>query len=475
MALPFKNRLIWLIVAFGVVTLLWLIALGVLASAIQSQVQAQEITTHLSPRPYMQLQRELLRLRILVVGDPLAFDLAAVKLQRALVESRFHYAQGASVREKANDEINQRVDEVLAHWDALQPILDTWLANPQDFTARNQLNIALTSAEVEVNEIATEYDFFQTKSNGTLGAATQRLQTRFGFALGALAVFLVAVAGMTYGLILRQQRTEHQLRLSEVDLRQAKEAAEAASRAKSAFLANMSHEFRTPLNAIIGYSEILEDEAEDLGQAGLRSDAVKIKTAGRHLLALVNDVLDLSKIEAGKMQLFVEEFDVAQLVAEVASTIQPLADKNQNTFRVHKPDNLGRMRTDQAKVRQALLNLLNNASKFTERGVVELKVMRGVFPANALDSTEWMVFQITDTGIGMTPEQLQRLFSDFTQGDASTMRKYGGTGLGLALSRRFCQLMGGDIQVESKINQGSVFTMRLPVEIVAAETPTPEG
>jgi GAF domain-containing protein/CheY-like chemotaxis protein len=232
---------------------------------------------------------------------------------------------------------------------------------------------------------------------------------------------------------------------------------EVADRHKSEFLANMSHELRTPLNAIIGYSEMLQEDAADLGAEQFTDDLKKINAAGKHLLELINAVLDLSKIEAGKMELYLETFNVPGLVQDIAAVIQPLAAKNGNRLEVRCPDAIGTMRADLTKVRQALFNLLSNACKFTERGAVSLAVAR-----EAVDGQDWMVFGVSDTGIGMTPEQLSRLFEAFSQADAATTRRFGGTGLGLALSRRLCRMMGGDVTVESEAGRGSTFTIRLP-------------
>jgi len=244
---------------------------------------------------------------------------------------------------------------------------------------------------------------------------------------------------------------------------EAKEAAEAASRSKSTFLANMSHELRTPLNAIIGYSEMLQEEAEAEGNGSAVSDLQKIHAAGRHLLGLINDILDLSKIEAGKMDLYLETFDAAEMVRGVADTVRPLLDKNGDALEVVCPDDLGTIHADLTKTRQALLNLMSNASKFTEQGTVTLEAAR---EPSADGAGESMVFRVKDTGIGMTDEQVARLFRPFTQADASTTRKYGGTGLGLTITRRFCQMMGGDVEVESAPGKGSTFTVRLPAVVV---------
>jgi signal transduction histidine kinase/putative methionine-R-sulfoxide reductase with GAF domain len=235
---------------------------------------------------------------------------------------------------------------------------------------------------------------------------------------------------------------------------------ETASRYKSEFLANMSHELRTPLNAIIGYSEMLQEEAEDLGQADFTPDLQKINAAGKHLLVLINDILDLSKIEAGRMDLYLETFDLATMLHDVQTTVQPLVEKNANTLVVQCADDLGRMRADLTKVRQALFNLLSNACKFTKHGTVTLAVTR-----QAEAGGEWITFRVSDTGIGMTPVHMARLFQAFSQAEASTARQYGGTGLGLAITKQFCQLMEGDVTVESALGKGSTVTIRLPVEV----------
>ena len=249
-------------------------------------------------------------------------------------------------------------------------------------------------------------------------------------------------------------------RRAEEEVARAREAAETANKTKSLFLANMSHELRTPLNAILGYSEMLCEEAAERELDGFGADLEKIGSAGRHLLALINDILDLSKIEAGKMELFLERFEVAELIGEVASTIRPMVETNGNTLRLDLAPDLGEMHADQMKVRQGLFNLLSNAVKFTRDGSVTVTAAR-----EARGGREWIVFRVADTGIGLSEEQIVRLFQDFSQADASTTRRFGGTGLGLALTRRFCQMMGGDVTVHSVEGEGSVFTIRLPASV----------
>ena len=251
----------------------------------------------------------------------------------------------------------------------------------------------------------------------------------------------------------------------ELALIEAKETADAANRAKSAFLANMSHELRTPMNAILGYREMLTEDADDLGQQEFIPDLRKISKAGTHLLALINDVLDLSKIESGKMETYAEDIDVGCLVEEVTATAQPLLNKNANSLVIERSDYLGTAHQDLTKLRQSLFNLLSNAAKFTHEGKIILHASRA-----AENGMDWLTFSVTDTGIGIPADKIDHVFEEFSQADESTTRNYGGTGLGLAISRRFCRLLGGDLTVKSKPGTGSTFTIRLPATLPGTST-----
>ena len=270
------------------------------------------------------------------------------------------------------------------------------------------------------------------------------------------------------------ERKSEQLAEAKEEAEKSQGDAEQANTAKSQFLANMSHELRTPLNAIIGYSEMLEEECEDLGDEDYVPDLQKIQGAGKHLLGLINDILDLSKIEAGKMTLFLEDFDLFGLIDEVKHTVHPLIEKNSNQLMVRCSSTIGTIHSDQTKVRQILFNLLSNASKFTKEGEIHLEVDRTTDPEDP--KVDGVTIQVRDTGIGMTEQQKHRLFDAFTQAEASTTKKFGGTGLGLTISRKFSRMMGGELTVESESGVGSCFSVHLPalVKPAAAEARIPE-
>ena len=299
-----------------------------------------------------------------------------------------------------------------------------------------------------------------------------------------LSVELIYLGSTQCVLIMTSDITE---RKRAEEFRRDKEAAEAANRSKSEFLANMSHELRTPLNAIIGYSELLQEDAEDLGAEEFISDLKRISTAGQHLLAIIKDILDFSKIEAGRMKLDLENFSISSLVEDVSAMIALMAEKNSNILEIQCADDIGDLHTDLTKLRECLLNLLSNASKFTFSGVITFTVVRQEVKSTeesaVADGThggqenhsslmspkspsqDWIVFTVKDTGIGMTPDQLARVFNPFTQGDSSSTKKYGGTGLGLTITKKYSKMMGGDITAVSELNKGSTFTIKLPAKL----------
>lgn len=262
---------------------------------------------------------------------------------------------------------------------------------------------------------------------------------------------------------LQLQKARVEIQKHKLESQRAKVQAQAATQAKTQFLANMSHELRTPMNAIIGYTEILQEDARDQGYDDFIPDLQKIHGASYHLLDLINNLFDMSKIESSKMELYIETFDIAPMIQDISTTVIPLFEKQANILKIDCDNALGTMTTDLTKVRQNLLNLLSNANKFSKQNTILLVVTR-----ETEEGIDWITFQVTDHGIGMTAVQMQKLFQAFTQVDSSPTRRYGGSGLGLAITKQFCQIMGGDITVDSQFGRGSTFTMRLPAEISSA-------
>jgi len=258
---------------------------------------------------------------------------------------------------------------------------------------------------------------------------------------------------------LQLQKARVEIQKHKLEAQRSKVQAQAAAQAKAQFLANMSHELRTPMNAIIGYTEILQEDARDQGYDDFIPDLQKIHGASYHLLDLINNLFDMSS----KMELYIETFDIAPMIQDISATVMPLLEKQSNILRIDCDNALGTMTTDLTKVRQNLLNLLSNANKFSKQNTILLMVTR-----ETVEDIDWITFQVTDHGIGMTAVQMQKLFQAFTQVDSSPTRRYGGSGLGLAITKQFCQIMGGDITVQSQFGQGATFIMRLPAEISSA-------
>jgi signal transduction histidine kinase len=330
--------------------------------------------------------------------------------------------------------------------------------------------VALESATVHIPDVLAdpEYTWSEGQEAGKFRSVLGVPLLREGALIGVLAVTRTRVQPFTEKQIDLVTTFADQAVIAIENVRlfdeiqdKSRQLAE-ASQHKSRFLANMSHELRTPLNAIIGVSEMLREDAEALKQDLEPLD--RVLGAGRHLLALINDILDLSKIEAGRMELHLDTFELRPLIDDVVKTIEPLAAKSGNRVVAQCDDAIKTMHADQTRVRQTLLNLASNANKFTEKGTVAIDARQ-----RAEDGRDWMTIAVTDTGIGMTGEQMARLFQEFSQASSATASKYGGTGLGLAISRRFCQMMGGDITVESEPGRGSTFTIRLPRIVEVAQ------
>jgi len=353
---------------------------------------------------------------------------------------------------------------ILAIFVAIAGLL-AWVVSSrlQSLVSRPILDLEQTMRTVSIDKN------YAVRAVRTSGDETGRLIDGFNTMLAEIQHRDKALQRANNELKTRTQELEGEIvhrKHTQEELLKAKDAAEEASRTKSAFLANMSHELRTPLNAIIGYSEILEEEIRDSGEENIR-DLRRIQDAGKHLLSLINDVLDFSKIEAGKMALHLEPFEVEPLLEEIITTLQPAAQRNGNRLELIVSASSGSMHADITKVRQILLNLVSNACKFTENGSITLQVGR-----QRGGGGDRLTFRIADTGIGMTAQQQQNLFQYFTQADSSTARKYGGTGLGLAISLKFTHMMGGDIHVSSELDKGSTFTLDLPAE-VTVDPPEP--
>lgn len=380
--------------------------------------------------------------RILLVDDQRIIGEAVRRMVQPEPGVEFHFCQ---VADKAIEDAN-RIQPTIILQDLIMPDadgLEMVRRFRQNALTANVPLIVLSSKE----DAATKADSFRAGANDYLVKLPDQIEL----------LARIRYHSQAYNLRLDLDAAISDLRRQQVELEEQKIAAEAANEAKSQFLANMSHELRTPLNAILGYSEMLQEMAQDDGHDDYVPDLQKIHTAGHHLLTLINAVLDISKIEAGKMTMFLEDISISKTISEVVALAQPLLLPNRNKLEVAGDPDTGTMHADAVKIRQILFNLLGNACKFTKDGTVTLAVAQ----------TEWagapaVEFSVRDSGIGMTPEQVEKLFQPFTQAEASTTRKYGGTGLGLSITKNFVEMMGGDVRVESEPGVGSAFLVTLP-------------
>lgn len=448
-----------ILVVMAALTSIWLTHITTNKSHISAIVREQAKSEFIFDMREAGNQRALLLYRMSILKDPFEQDEEYLKFRaqaenfikaRLALEAAGETEQARAAWLKALPLIQQGTNNQTA---VTELITDGDIAGAHDLMAYNVIpnqNLVLS----HLTEMLTlQKEHVATRLND-INTQNDRVYLQVSL-LGGVAL----LTGIVIAFFVIRTSTR-----SEQNLIQAKTESQEANRHKSLFLANMSHELRTPLNAIIGYSEMLQEDAAALNQPSLATDLNKIHYSGQHLLSLINDILDVSKIEAGKMEIYTEDFDLATLIEEIATTLQPLLAKNDNRLQVCISDFHQDMHTDLTKLRQALLNLLSNASKFTRQGNISLAITRF-----QRDSAPWITIDVTDSGIGMETGQMEELFAPFTQADNSTTRNFGGTGLGLNISKHFTEMMGGVITVASEPLVGSTFSISIPTDISTAQ------
>ena len=454
-----------ILVILAMMTVIWLTHITTNNRYITDIVNDQKKTKYIFDMREAANQRALSLYRMSILNDPFDQD-----------EEYLNFRKQAEIFIKARLALaaEGETEQAKSAWLTAQPLIQQGTRNQTlvtehivdgDITGAHELmaNSVIPNQNQVLNHLTKMLDLQKTHVADELKKITMA-NDRVYLQVTLLGGIAVAIGTVIAFFVVRTTTRSQQV------LIRAKQESQEASQHKSSFLANMSHELRTPLNAIIGYSEMLQEEAADLGQPSFVSDLNKIHSSGQHLLCLISDILDVSKIEAGKMEVYPEDFNLALLVEEVSNTIEPLLSKNKNKLQFTTSEFDEYMYTDITKLRQILFNLLSNANKFTDHGKITLSTAR-----LTIQNKPWINVAVKDTGIGMNEKQIDKLFAPFTQADASTTRNFGGTGLGLTICKHFCEIMGGHISVESNPGSGSTFTICIPTTIAVATNENAHG
>jgi signal transduction histidine kinase len=454
-----------ILVILAMMTVIWLTHITTNNQYITDIVKDQKKTKFIFDMREAANQRALSLYRMSILKDPFDQDEEYLKFrQQAENFIKAHLALAAEGETKQAEEAWREAQPLIQKATKNQTLVTEYIVDG-DITSAHKLmtNRVIPNQNAVFSHLTTMLDLQKTHVAGELEKVTSA-NDRVYFQVSLLGGIAVSIGAIIAFFVIRTSTK------SEQKLIRAQQESHEANQHKSLFLANMSHELRTPLNAIIGYSEMLQEEAADLGEPSFVSDLNNIHSSGHHLLSLINDILDVSKIEAGKMEVYPEDFNLALLVEEVSNTIEPLLAKNKNSLKFNISEFDEDMYTDLTKLRQILFNLLSNASKFTAQGNIYLSVSRVT-----MQNKPWIKIDVKDTGIGMNAKQIDKLFSPFTQADASTTRNFGGTGLGLTICKHFSELMGGTISVESESGVGSTFSICIPTTITMATSEGPLG